>query len=137
MTGNHHPKGHVLQAFADGALDAATAAQVAGHCAACDACRRELEQIGEVHAVLARDPGPARPRPAWPAVQARLQRERRPLGLTFAFGTALACAAGLALSILVGGGGVHHQVAGPVIENATEGGASLLDIFATAIPEES
>lgn len=140
MNTNTHPRGDVLQAYADRQLPAPEAEAVAAHCTACDACRQEVAGWRRLQSRLAVDAvtGPA-PR-TWPAVAGRLARQRRPLGYPFAFGAVAACAAGLALALFLAGGsaGVHDSVDSAAVGAAQPAeGASLLDVYQSMVPEES
>lgn len=144
MSRNDHPQGAVLQAYVDGELAPAQSAEVAEHCQACLDCRQELASIHAVQAQLALAAGPGAPRPVWPAVAARLARDRRPLGAAFTLGAAAACTAGIVLGIVIARapGGAQASAenwirTSPEALWRSDGGASLLDVFAPAAPEES
>ena len=98
MSHRQHPAGHVLQAFHDGELDAATAAEVASHSEHCAQCRNELAELEQVGRLLVDAPAPELPRTVWHRVRPGRPQESR---LKPAFGFA-ACAAGIALGVLLG-----------------------------------
>jgi anti-sigma factor RsiW len=78
MTDSEHPAGHLLQAYHDGELDAASAADVATHCERCADCRHELADLELVGAMLASARAPELPRTVWHRVRpGRKARESR------------------------------------------------------------
>jgi len=139
MKRDRHPRGEILQAFADAQLEAAEAAQVQAHCAACAVCRESVDGFIAVRELLAANADlPAAPH-VWAGVAARLAYKRRPLGLGFAFGAAAACAVGLVLAIVIADGGSRatHSVGDASVQAAWQGGgSSLLDVFQSALPEK-
>lgn len=98
MTDTKHPAGHALQAFHDGELDAAAAAEVTAHCEQCQECRNVLAELEQVGQLLAAASAPELPRTVWHRVRPGRARESR---LKPAFGIA-AGAAGLVLGLLLG-----------------------------------
>ncbi len=144
MSSSEHPRGDILQAYVDAELPTAKAMAVEEHCRACPGCREQMASLRALQATLALDRGHEPPQPVWPGLSARLGRERRPLGLAFAFGATVACAAGVTLGIVVGGAPAGQSRGTRPSTEATadvfwggDRGASLLDVFATPGPEGS
>ena len=108
MSETRHPPGHVLQAYRDGELDAAAAAEVAAHCEGCAACRDELADLERVEQLLAGDPAPELPRTVWHRVRPGRASEPR-LKPVFAMA---ACAAGVIVGVLIGPIGLLTDEAG-------------------------
>lgn len=98
MSNTNHPVGHVLQAYHDGELDAAGAAEVTAHCEQCTDCRNELADLERTAALLASAPAPELPRTVWHRVKPSRPRENR-FKPAFAFA---AGAAGVIFGVLVG-----------------------------------
>jgi anti-sigma factor RsiW len=100
MTDRRHPSGSELMAWRDGELPTAAADALAAHVAVCTACSGEVQALDAARALLAGDPAPPLA-PTWPKIAAaRNSRDR--LGRSFAWAAAAACAAGVALGLLVG-----------------------------------
>lgn len=98
MPSERHPDGLELQAYFDGELDPAQARAVQAHCETCPECRTELGALSEVSALLLSTPAPELPRPIWGEVRPMGEAEFRFKPL---WGAA-ACAAGIALGVLIG-----------------------------------
>jgi anti-sigma factor RsiW len=91
-----HP-GDDLHRLLDGRLDAARAAEVEAHVAACATCRREVEAVRQVKAAL-RGHLPELPVPAHVAARVRAATSGAGAGRAFPLRRALAAAAVLALA---------------------------------------
>ena len=103
MNHNQHPDSLQLMAFFDGELNAEDDTRLQEHLKACPECRQELENFGDVTNLIQMDAEQPAPQPVWPFVAAQLaEKKKRQFTPTFAFGTAAACAAGLALGLLMG-----------------------------------
>ena len=70
-----HPNDELLNAYADGSIDAVDRAEVDRHLTSCAACRQTLDDLGEILGATAslelREP-PAR---AWPRIRRTLEFE--------------------------------------------------------------
>jgi len=103
MKETKHPAGHELQAYHDGELGADARARLADHCERCARCRAELDELERMDDVLGGLDAPELPRSVWPRVAAAHRpADRGRLGTAFGFAAATACAAGLAIGILLG-----------------------------------
>lgn len=107
MSDAKHPAGHELQAFHDSELDATRSAQIAAHCRQCASCRAELADLERVGDILAAAAVPEMPRTIWHRVKPERKQASR-LRPSLAF---VACAAGVALGVLIGPIRVDTEVA--------------------------
>jgi len=98
MSHSKHPEGHLLQAYHDGELDKTIADGIATHCRQCATCKTELDELNRMDQMFASVQAPELPGSVWQQVkpdQSREPRFQKPL-------TIAACAAGLAVGILLG-----------------------------------
>nr|MEE4267719.1 zf-HC2 domain-containing protein [Candidatus Krumholzibacteria bacterium] len=98
MTLNSHPEGEILQAYHDGELPAAEAAEVRAHCEQCEVCRSQLADLKMMNSILGCLEAPAMSGSVWPRIQAS---EGRSPAIKPSWGL-VACAAGIALGFLLG-----------------------------------
>ena len=103
MKETKHPAGHELQAYHDGELGTDARARLADHCERCARCRAELDELERMDGLLNGLDAPELPRSVWPHVAAAHRSANRGrLGTAFGFAATAACAAGLAIGILLG-----------------------------------
>ncbi len=98
MSNSKHPAGDLLQAFHDGELDLSKAAEIENHCRQCASCTAELTELSRMDHLITSVQAPELPHTVWPQVKpASADESRLRIPLTIA-----ACAAGLAVGILLG-----------------------------------
>ena len=103
MTHKEHPDSQRLMAFLHGELAEAEASLVQDHCSSCAECRQVLDGFGAVQNLLQADIADQKPQPVWPVVAREMSQNRgRVFSPSFVFGTVAACAAGIAMGLLMG-----------------------------------
>lgn len=144
MTPHEHPPGLVLQTFFDNELEATEAAAIAEHCASCVSCGKVLAELQRVQDQLQACAPQTNPAPVWSHVADRVGGgTSRRFGPAWTFGTVAACAAGIALGVLLGapaGNNSVEQSATPWSSTASmlsgEDESSLIDVYSAVYAKE-
>lgn len=93
-----------LQAYLDGETTRDESAAIEAHVVACAPCRRALDELREVQAMLRGDEAPALARSIWPQLSQHLAPAQPWWSPALGFATAGAAVAGIVIGLMVGAG---------------------------------
>ena len=99
----NHPESHQLLAFLDGELSKQEANEVKSHADSCPQCQNTLADFSSIQDLVQTAKPQLKPQPVWASVARRREKDQswQP-SVSLVFGTVAACAAGLALGLLMG-----------------------------------